>query len=345
MQELILVSVVNTSNIAEARRHAVQLAAGISFSEADQGKVALIVTEMATNLIKHAPEGGQLLVQVRELNGVPGLEILALDQGPGIGNLTEALRDGYSTADSMGTGLGAIRRLATYFDAYSQPGGGTAVLAQISPTGTEATSASSGLLVGALCSSKPGQSISGDASVIQQWSDGITILLADGLGHGPQAAEAAQEAVRTFQAAPMLEPADSARAIHAALYHTRGAAIGVARLDLSRQEVRFAGVGNISGLIYSTARSHHMVSHNGTAGHSARKIQEFRYHWPDGGLLILHSDGLTNRWDLAQYPGLTGRHPSLVAGVLYRDWTRGHDDACVVVAREKETILREQTAP
>jgi hypothetical protein len=100
--------------------------------------------------------------------------------------------------------------------------------------------------------------------------------------------------------------------------------------------VRYAGLGNISASIVSPVsprESKNLVSYNGIAGHEARKIQEFAYEWPSGALLVVHSDGLSGRWDLARYPGLSLRDPSVVAGVLYRDFSRGRDDAIVVVVR------------
>jgi len=178
------------------------------------------------------------------------------------------------------------------------------------------------------------------AGAVDQCPGRSLILLADGLGHGILAAEAAVEAVKTFQNNTSLAPAQVVAAIHAALRSTRGAAVAVAEVDAAQQVVRFAGVGNIAGLILSADGCRHLVSHNGTAGHEVRKIQEFTYPWPARGggrqpLLILHSDGLTSRWDLDRYPGLAQRHPSLIAGVLYRDFYRGRDDVTVVVATEK----------
>jgi hypothetical protein len=120
---------------------------------------------------------------------------------------------------------------------------------------------------------------------------------------------------------------------HGALRSTRGAALAVADLDLAR-EVRYAGIGNIAGLVSTSHDTRHMVSHPGIVGHEVRKIQEFVYPWSQDSLLVMHSDGLATHWNLDQYPGLASRRPSLIAGVLYRDFTRGRDDVAVVVARK-----------
>ena len=120
--------------------------------------------------------------------------------------------------------------------------------------------------------------------------------------------------------------------LHAALRGTRGAAAAVAEIDLDAGEVRFAGVGNIAATVLDGNRSRSLMSHNGTAGYEVYRIQELSCPWPPGGQLVMHSDGLTGRWDLARYPGLAGHDPSLVAGVLYRDLKRGRDDVTVLVA-------------
>ena len=118
---------------------------------------------------------------------------------------------------------------------------------------------------------------------------------------------------------------------------TRGAAVSVTEMLWDRRILRYAGVGNISGRIFSGDALRNMVSHNGTVGLEARKIVEFTYPWPEDGLLIMHSDGLATHWNLDDYPGLRGRDPALIAGVLFRDHNRVRDDSTVVVIREKRS--------
>ena len=317
------------SQVAEARRFTAQLGCGLGFTETDSARVALLVTEAATNLVKHAT-GGQLLVQ--SLPDVGGLELLALDTGPGIRYVAQSLRDGYSTAGSLGTGLGAITRLATFWDIYSVLGVGTALLMGIMPSSPPLL-APVNLDVGVVCIPKAGESVCGDASTVIQQPGCSLVLLADGLGHGPEAAQAAQTAVRLAHE-HSTEPLEGLlERLHNGLRHTRGAAVAVAEVDLRPQEVKFAGVGNIAGRIILAEETVYLMSHNGTVGHQMRQVQALPYPWSDNALLVLHSDGLATRWDLMAYPGLARRHPSLIAGVLYRDFARGSDDVTVVVAR------------
>jgi hypothetical protein len=131
------------------------------------------------------------------------------------------------------------------------------------------------------------------------------------------------------------DPVDSLERIHDGLRATRGAAIAVALVDLGRDRVLFGGIGNIAGAIASPGDVRRMVSHNGTAGLMARRVQAFEYALPAGGHLILHSDGLSTNWSLDRYPGILAAHPSLIAAVLWRDQNRGRDDATVLVARAR----------
>jgi anti-sigma regulatory factor (Ser/Thr protein kinase) len=327
--------VADPSQVGAARRAATEMARGLGFDEPAIARLSLIVTEAGSNLVKHG-RGGQLLVQVVDEGGQRQLEVVALDRGPGITNVTRSLEDGYSTAGSPGTGLGAVRRTASTFDIYSRQGAGTAVLARIvNGRGAPGEARRRRIDVGGLCVAMPGEDACGDAWEEEPGGNGTTVLVADGLGHGPGAAEAATASVRTFRSLRGRGPAIRLEAIHAALRSTRGAAVAIGEIDLDARVVRFAGLGNISARLVRDGGVRHLVSHNGTAGHVARRIDEFTYPWAPDDHLVMHSDGLATQRDLDAYPGLMERHPSLVAAVLYRDFTRGRDDATVVVARER----------
>jgi anti-sigma regulatory factor (Ser/Thr protein kinase) len=325
--QTILVPVVDESQVGEARRAMAALAQKAMLDETAAGVAAVVTTEAATNLVKHAG-GGEVLLRALE----DGVEVIALDRGPGMADVSASLRDGHSTAGTQGNGLGAIRRMATTFDIYSARGQGTAVLARI--RSQSAPRERVRLEIGAVSLPKSGESVNGDAWLFQTTARGARILLVDGLGHGPIANDAALAAVEAFRAAPG-EPVEAAvETCHLALRSTRGAALAVTEVDVEAGVVRFAGVGNIAGAVWNGNQSHHTVSHNGTAGHGAIRIREFSYPWPKGAVLVLASDGLATRWTLESYPGLAARDPALVAAILYRDHSRRRDDITVVVARE-----------
>ena len=321
----------DATGVGDARRRGIALARQLGFGETDAGRLALVVTETGSNLVKHAG-GGELFLRALRRDGVAGVGVLALDRGPGIRNVGEALRDGFSTGGSPGTGLGAIARMASRFDLYSSAGG-SAVLAQIWPESV--TSAQEALEVGGINVPHPREEVSGDAWACRADENSATLMMADGLGHGIHAAEAASAAVASFLKRCAASPGEVLEQIHAALRATRGAAVAVAHLDLVRGALLFAGIGNVAGTIVSGSQWRNLVSHHGTAGSRADRIREFSYPWNTGDLLVLHSDGLASRWDLDEYPGLTRRHPSLIAGLLYRDYRRPSDDTSVVVLKER----------
>ena len=312
------------SQVGEARRQIAALAAAAGLDATQQGRLALVVNELGSNLVKHGA-GGQLIVRVPD--GPPAVELLALDRGAGIASVAEAFRDGYSTAGTPGTGLGAVERMAGLVDVYSTRPGGTAVLARVG----EARPAR--LEIGVVSVPQAGEEVCGDGWAVAAEQECPAVMVVDGLGHGVGAADAARLAVRAFEASPDLPPGALVARIHDAVRGSRGAAVAVARIDRARSVVTYAGVGNVSGVVVAAGVGRHLVSGSGTAGHDVHRITEFSYPWVDDALLVMHSDGLGSRWQIERYPGLPARHPALVAGVLYRDWSRGRDDVTVVAAR------------
>jgi anti-sigma regulatory factor (Ser/Thr protein kinase) len=313
------------SGVGEARRAARRAARALGLSEVEIEHAAIVAAEATRNAVIHAA-GGQVLLTPAAGGGA--LDVVVVDRGPGIPDLRRALQDGYSTAGTAGQGLGAITRLASVFDVYSAPGKGTAVLARIgAPAG--AAPGEVGAVNVALATEKE----SGDRWAVE-WPDGRPVaLVADGLGHGRHAAEASRLAVEAFRRHAALPAARIVEAVHHALRPTRGAAVAVAEATGAGPAVRYAGIGNISASLVGSQKVRKMVSLSGTAGHEARSIRSFDYDWPDGGLLVMHSDGVATHWELADYPGLAERHPALVAAVLYRDHARRRDDATVLVVR------------
>ena len=335
MPHHVAVTVTEPSQVGGVRRAVATLASRLGFDDERCGRAAIVATEAATNLVKHAREGVVLLRALESVDG-PGIEVLALDRGPGMADFGRCLRDGFSTAGTPGNGLGAIARMSDFADFYSLSPGGTAVLARLW-LGSPLSADRAGRLVGeAVSVPVAGEEECGDCWATAQEDGRALLLVADGLGHGPFAAEASRAAARVFLANTRLGPAELLQAAHLALRGTRGAAVAVAEIDFDAGVVRFAGLGNIAGFVLDGASRRGLVSHNGTVGHQVGKFQEFTYPFPKGALLVMHSDGLTSRWGLDPYPLLVGHHPALVAGVLYRDFQRGRDDVTVLVAREQE---------
>lgn len=318
-----------SADVGAVRRRLGALAGEVGLDEARAGDAALIATELATNVLKHAHHGGALVGRAcaGERRGVA---IAAWDRGPGM-NLDACLRDGMSTAGTRGAGLGAAQRLATRFDGYTPRGLGSVVTATVLPAGPPADTRFS---IGGVCVPYPGLAVCGDAWDAHVDGERATILACDGLGHGDGAAAAAAAVIAAFRDAPdaplaaILERADRAART------TRGAATTVARIDLARRELAVAGVGNVAAwLAGDTVRQ--LVTQHGTLGQvTPRDIREERREFARGAMLVLCSDGIRSRWNLDGHPGLAGRDPVTIATVLWRDFARGRDDASLVVVRE-----------
>jgi anti-sigma regulatory factor (Ser/Thr protein kinase) len=322
------------TDVAAARRYGLQLSQYLGFDETASGRVSLIITEAATNVLKHAGEGRLFLTHVRE-GGQNGIEIIALDKGPGISDLAHSLHDGVTTAGSQGSGLGALRRLSDRFDAYTGAGKGSAFYMCVWPSPPAHRAIA--LETGAICVPMPPEEVCGDGWGMASSLDSATFLLTDGLGHGINAAQASNTAREVLIAHPALQPAEFMEAAHRALHATRGAAMAVAQAHYSSEKLNFAGIGNISACVTDGLSRNHLVSHNGIVGHNMRKVQEFTVPFPHRSLYIMHSDGIKTNWDLAAYPGLALRHPALIAAIIYRDFARDRDDASVFVARYTDT--------
>ncbi len=331
VSRLIQVNGTDQSEVGNARRQALQIGTTLDFSELRCGQLGIVVTEAARNLSVHGG-GGEIVLTPWQFGKSSGVDVLALDRGMGIADIAVALQDGYSTGSTPGTGLGAIRRLAHTFEVYSQERKGTAVFARVLHREGKAGEPAVARL-GTLNVPFSGETLSGDG-----WSAVLTpersvYVMADGLGHGPVASEAAQEAVSAFQQHAGGSPKQILQAVHEALGKTRGAAVAVAEILPAQKVLHYTGAGNIAASIHGQARTKSLVSMNGTPGHNMSTVQQFTYDWSDRSTLLMHSDGLGTRWNLDSYPGLAQRHPALIAGILYRDFSRRRDDATILVAR------------
>lgn len=309
------------TKVGAARRQAQRLAQDHGLDQTLAGRVAIIATELANNLLRHGG-GGELLLQPIAAGDTNVIELLAIDQGRGMSNVDSCLRDGFSTGGTPGTGLGAVRRLAAEFDLHSIPDKGTVVMARVGAQVAQR--------FGAVSVTIPGETECGDRWRLATDGRHTAAIMIDGLGHGPLAAEAALCSVKVFLQAPFDAPQSVIERAHRSMVGTRGAAAACVRTDRDGR-VCYAGVGNISAAMVTLHRSHGLASHNGTLGVRLPRVQQFEYQRPPNSIIVMHSDGLSARWNLAQKEGLLHRHPATIAAVLYRDHRRGRDDATVLV--------------
>jgi anti-sigma regulatory factor (Ser/Thr protein kinase) len=322
----------------------------------------LIITELGTNILKHAGQGWLLIQSVRAdlvfdgslkllepANGELGVDVIAIDKGPGMADAAACLEDGYSTAGSSGTGLGAIVRQSNKFDIYTSTTGsscGTVIIARVMrDTGHKNGHGQHAFGVAGINVPHEFEEVSGDSWSCRSIDGGINILLADGIGHGQDAHLASRSAIAAFQDVKISAPSLQLDVIHDKLIGTRGAAASLARWDVSHNQFSFCGIGNVSGSIAMGAGSNDaakvnarkLMTYNGTVGQNVSKVhKDLTYPISRESLLILHSDGIATSWNLDHYPGLAAKPALLIAAVLYRDFSRGRDDASIVVAKFSE---------
>jgi anti-sigma regulatory factor (Ser/Thr protein kinase) len=326
--------VTESSEIAQARRAVATLAARQGFDEEDAGRAALVAMEICSNLVKHG-SGGELIAQPLERGNVRGVGLIGLDKGPGIADLVKALRDGFSTGGSPGTGLGAIQRISQVFDIYSQPGNGTAMIAQVWPNGRVPPAMP--MEIGAIVVPKPGEVECGDSWCYVTRAGGALVMGVDGLGHGLGAAQAASLACEIFMTEKTRTPAMVLERIHTNLRSTRGAAAIVMDIDWDRGQLLAAGIGNLIAAVIDGDAMKRIPSYNGIVGHASPRIRELSYPLQPTSTVAFHSDGLSGNWQPHRYPGLMQHPCATIAGVLYRDCKRGRDDSMVVALRRTTT--------
>jgi anti-sigma regulatory factor (Ser/Thr protein kinase) len=320
------VQVTDASSVGETRRSALMMAQRLGLDETRSGEFALLATEASRNVLVHGG-GGQVVFAGMKEDGSPLARILAIDKGPGIANIAQAMSDGYSTAGTPGGGLGAMKRIASTLEIFTGRGG-TIVLIELGTAFSKNT-----LQVAGLAVPYPGERLCGDAWCCHHSPGRTLAMIADGLGHGWEAAAAAEEAVTTFRQRVALAPGEILSYVHDALRKTRGAVAAIAEIRPGEKMLRYAGVGNISAVLLAAGKSRSLVSHNGTLGMTVSKVQEFREEWHSDAVLVLHSDGLQSKWDLSSHAGLIAKHPAIIGGALLRDFRRQRDDASVVVVK------------
>jgi anti-sigma regulatory factor (Ser/Thr protein kinase) len=317
------------SQVGVARRFASGLADLLEFSEEKKGRLTIVVTELCTNLLNHAG-GGEILLRPFTWNSNSGIEVLAIDRGPGMRDLAQCMTDGYSTTSTPGNGLGAINRLSDVFDIFTRENQGTVVLSimfnrpNYKPSPEE-------LCFGIIMIPVKGEQECGDAWSFRLTPSNFNVVVADGLGHGLLAHQASSEVLKIFSEAQALPLEVQMTQMHEALRKLRGAAVSMVDIEFSRSTLDFIGVGNVRCAVVEQNKMRTLVCQSGTAGLQIRNAKVFSSPWSSQSLIILHSDGITTRWDLNTYLGLAVRHPAVIAAILYRDFNRNNDDVTVFI--------------
>lgn len=305
-----------------ATRRVRSAAERIGFDANDTCRVELYVDEL-TETILTCKRGGELHIRILP-GGDPGIEVVALYLSPA-SELQTPIHDGFSTR-LQGEVAHSILHDTEVFDTYSDHRG-TVILTRLYPRSANATDVRFGISQHALHDDPA----CGDIWEIAIRGQRLSMLMIDGLGHGPDAEFAAMAGGRGFNREPFAEPVLLLEEIHQEMHGTRGGVAAITQFDAAQDRLRFLGIGDIGAILIGQEKSRGLVSYPGIVGHRHRKGVVANIDGCTGQLLILFSDGLKSRWDLHDYPGLLHRHPAVIAAVLNRDYMRGTDDVTVMV--------------
>ncbi|MBC8875180.1 MAG: anti-sigma regulatory factor [Planctomycetes bacterium] len=342
----IAIDICEWAHMAKARRRAAELATKLGFTEQAVGEVSIVMVELTENLVAHGAVRGRILLSVVEQGDRKGLQIISEDSGPGIADVSWAIQDGHSKKTTLGIGLGAVKRLMDEFDIISQTerkgttakadnkqGIGTVVGARkwLPAQGAETTKPAATMSFGIMSRPVQGETANGDGYFLKYDKDAVLVATIDGLGHGPDAEAATREATATL-ADESSKPLDVILAsMHKRLRKTRGVAVSLARIRPVDGTMDYAGVGNVVTRVYNSPQPVRPVNFNGIVGANLRQIRVYQYPWHAQNVLIMTSDGISEKYDPDSYPGLLGKHPMIISSVLLRDFGRENDDATVAV--------------
>ena len=346
-----------TRSLIEAARFAQSLGLG----KQECQSVSTAVSELARNILKYAGEGFVALEEVEDA-GRRGIQVTVQDHGPGIPDVEEAMRDHVSSGGTLGLGLPGVRRLMDDFELVSSPGAGTRVVIRKWVDGGPAASRS--LARGAGQGSRPatsllggigvgeafversfgnlecayfvrpfrGERVSGDLAVVEEREGQVLLAVVDALGHGPAASRIAIAAGRFLAASWSTDPKQTILELHQSLDGTDGAAVGLCVIDTQSGAMQCLSVGNtVIRMVGGTEKR--AFSTPGTVGYQIRtpRVQHFTLGSHD--MLLIHSDGLKESFDLTDHPEVLSRNPGQMCREIVTRFGKDHDDVSCLVAR------------
>jgi len=314
----------------EIHRRAVEL----GMNTARIAELDLIVAEMTSNLFKYS-DGGELLLGTFSNGGLPYIELISIDNGPGMANPARMMQDGISTSNTLGHGLGSMKRLSDDFAMYSLPGWGTIALSRVYSEPPSPKDRAK-LLIRPIVVYKPGEKTSGDGYSCKITDKYTKIMLADGLGHGPEANIAVNEAAAAFKVFPDTSPTETLRFIHSTIKKTRGAVITVVNFDHATKNWTIAGIGNIASRFSGPVNFKNNMSYNGIVGHNIPgSMNDQTYSGEEFNQVMLCSDGIKTRIEMSKYPMMYKYDAAILAAAIYKDHARRTDDMSVLIAKIK----------
>lgn len=329
-------SVSQYADIISARQFAKLLADDLGFDESNQEEISIIVTELSTNLIKHAIRG-KLSIMPGMHNGNRGVMIISEDDGPGF-DFEEALKDGMSTRNTLGFGLGAINRLSheLEYGKKHQNSVGSQIICKkwLKPkTYVPIKSTREKVDIGVVTSPKPGQTVNGDQIIILNEENTTLVAVIDGVGHGIFAHKAACAAKQYVESHSILPIKSIFHGVERACYATNGVVMALALINWSSMKLVFGSIGNINARIGNNDEKFDLIVRRGILGRHAPDPYISEGNWKLGMSLVLHSDGLTSQWNWSSYTQYLQKPSQFIAEQMFRDLHSENDDATLVFVK------------
>ena len=335
-------------HITRAKRFAVKTASDINFTDLEIGEISIIVSELAENMIAHKAVSGKIIISDIKSGDRRGIQIIAEDKGPGIPNTEQVMKDGYSQNSSLGIGLGAVKRFSDEFDIMSNYYGhnisayknkkspGTVIISRkwLKKNKGNMKEDEPGISIGVMSRPKENETHNGDEYIIKHYNSKTLIAVIDGLGHGPEAENAAKTGRRTIMENYQESLEVIIRQVHQDLKKKRGAVCSIALIDHKLKVMDYIGIGNVKTMIFNAPKPIRPVNFNGLLGSNLNKMKIFRFPWDDKNVIIMLSDGISGKFDFDCYPGILEKHPVAIADIILRDFSKKYDDATVVVGKK-----------
>ena len=342
----IVIPISEFHDVSIAIRKISKLAEKLGFSEKDLSEISIVVSELANNLIKHEAIEGKIMYSLIEEGTEKYIQIISEDKGPGITNVETVMEDGFSTSGTLGIGLGAIKRLMSDFrinsnindvktvrnnNNWSQIGTKIITKKYLSQREDTADRAHSKIKFGIFSRSKYGEKYNGDTYFLKRFEDKTIAAVIDGLGHG-QAASEASTIARLYLVENYKKPFDVIiNGLHARLKGTRGVVMSIALIDDKKGELKYVGIGNVLTRIFNSHTIIRPVNYSGSLGYTLRNFRVFQYPWIKGNIIIMTSDGISERYDTNKVPNFLKKHPIIIANTILKEYGKAHDDATVLV--------------
>ncbi|MBN2246778.1 MAG: SpoIIE family protein phosphatase [Candidatus Aminicenantes bacterium] len=339
-------SVSDISDVGDQRRKTAAFAKELGFLPGDSEEISILVTEMMNNMLNHGgPDSRLIICRVEDNKKNQGIELWAIDNGSGINDFDQAFRDGHSSQDSLGLGLGTVKRFSDEIETgikaipeefKDRNGlrsmGGLVICSRKWLPKHSWTGRNKNITIGAASRPKPGEKINGDSYFIRHLSSQATLAaVVDGLGHGIDAHEASRLAVRSLDAKADLPLPEIIAYTHKTLIGTRGATVGAALIQSDLNKVSFVGMGNIEARIVTPQKKHALISLGGIVGLKIRTPKVYEYIYDQDNFLVLYSDGINSGWQNGVEEW--GKHPQKIAEYILKNYSRDHDDATILIIK------------